>query len=294
MPDAGERAVPGHLVVGHISKAHGTKGELFVWPLTDRPEEVFAPGRRLLLGDEDGTLDPAGAAVVIDTVRPFKRGRLVKLHDVESREDVDSLAQRYLLLPADEVPPLEECEEFALRVKTDPHNYIAQPMLALSRAPVIVLSVRSREGEGTVFSMILPTEPAEADAEDDPLDTDDEGDVLDLGDLEQPVTDELPRRLLDRQRHVVDPAVAQALRDAFVVAGRDRLRDHRDAVQPDASRRSARVRVLSPTKSGARVVPARGDRAEKQPAPRRVRATRDASAHRPPAASRRRWFRRSP
>jgi ribosomal 30S subunit maturation factor RimM len=55
--EAGERASPDHLVVGHITKAHGTRGELFVWPLTDRPRVIFAPGRELLLGDEEGALD---------------------------------------------------------------------------------------------------------------------------------------------------------------------------------------------------------------------------------------------
>jgi ribosomal 30S subunit maturation factor RimM len=39
---------PEHLVVGHVTKPHGTKGELFVWPLTDRVEDVFEPGRELL------------------------------------------------------------------------------------------------------------------------------------------------------------------------------------------------------------------------------------------------------
>ena len=34
------RDQPEHLVVGHVTKAHGTKGEIFVWPLTDREEEV--------------------------------------------------------------------------------------------------------------------------------------------------------------------------------------------------------------------------------------------------------------
>ena len=29
------RSEPAYLVVGHVNKAHGTKGELFVWPLTD-------------------------------------------------------------------------------------------------------------------------------------------------------------------------------------------------------------------------------------------------------------------
>ncbi|MBR9989350.1 MAG: 16S rRNA processing protein RimM [Gemmatimonadetes bacterium] len=110
--DAGERAVPEHLVVGHIAKAHGTKGEQFIWPLTDRPGEVFAPGRQLLLGDENGVVDQDAPFLVVETVRPFKRGLLVKLEGFESREDADELARRYVLLPAAAVPPLEEGEVF--------------------------------------------------------------------------------------------------------------------------------------------------------------------------------------
>lgn len=110
--DAGERALPEHLVVGHITKPHGTKGELFVWPLTDRPEAVFAPGSELLLGDQDGVLDEDAPVVVIESVRPFKRGLLVKLEQFESREDADEMAQRYVLLPREAVPPLAEGEVF--------------------------------------------------------------------------------------------------------------------------------------------------------------------------------------
>lgn len=110
--DAGARAMPEHLVVGHITKAHGTKGELFVWPLTDSPDAVFAPGHQLLLGDEDGAVADDTPVVVVETVRPFKRGLLVKLDGFDSREDADELARRYLLLPAAAVPPLEEGEVF--------------------------------------------------------------------------------------------------------------------------------------------------------------------------------------
>ena len=121
--DTGERATPEHLVVGHITKAHGTKGELFVWPLTDRPDEVFATGRELLLGDEDGVVSDDSPSVVVQTVRPFKRGVLVRLEGYEAREDADGLARRYLLLPADAVPPLDEGEVFyhdlvGMRVET--------------------------------------------------------------------------------------------------------------------------------------------------------------------------------
>ena len=45
---------PEWLVVGQLSKPHGNKGELLVWPLTDSPEAAFADGRELQLGDRDG------------------------------------------------------------------------------------------------------------------------------------------------------------------------------------------------------------------------------------------------
>jgi 16S rRNA processing protein RimM len=110
--EAGDRAAPEHLVVGHIAKAHGTRGELFVWPLTDRPDDVFAAGRELLLGDEDGALDEAAPSVVVESTRPFKRGLLVKLAAVERREDADLFARRYLLAPRAELAPLDEDEVF--------------------------------------------------------------------------------------------------------------------------------------------------------------------------------------
>lgn len=112
MTAAGERALPEHLVVGHITKPHGTRGELFVWPLTDRPDIVFAAGRTLLLGDADGALSEGGATVTVAGARPFKRGVLMALEGVAGRAEADAFAQRYLLLPRSDVPPLEDDEVF--------------------------------------------------------------------------------------------------------------------------------------------------------------------------------------
>ncbi|HSJ24660.1 MAG TPA: ribosome maturation factor RimM [Longimicrobiales bacterium] len=119
----GERAAPAHLVVGFIAKAHGTRGELFVAPLTDHPDAVFAPGQSLLLGDEKGALAGDAPSLVVDSVRPFKRGLLVAFENVAGRDGADALARRYVLVPSEAVPAAAEDEVFyhellGMRVET--------------------------------------------------------------------------------------------------------------------------------------------------------------------------------
>ena len=107
----GPREDPEFLVVGHVTKPHGTKGEVFVWPLTDRLDDVFEPGRELLVEpgeDEDEQFD----ALAIESVRPFKRGLLVKFEAFDDRDAVDGLSQRYLRIPITAAAPLEEGEVF--------------------------------------------------------------------------------------------------------------------------------------------------------------------------------------
>ena len=89
---------PTHLVVGHITKPHGTKGEVFVWPLTDSVDAVFADDNELLLGDEHGKLDADGASLVVESTRGFKRGLLVKFRGMSDRNDVEELYNRYLMV----------------------------------------------------------------------------------------------------------------------------------------------------------------------------------------------------
>jgi len=38
-----------HLVVGRLRKPHGLKGDLTLFPITDDPDTVFAPGRSVWL-----------------------------------------------------------------------------------------------------------------------------------------------------------------------------------------------------------------------------------------------------
>jgi 16S rRNA processing protein RimM len=107
------RQDPSFLVVGHLNKPHGTKGELFVWPLTDRPESVYAPGAVFLLGDGEGAQpDPDLAPLHLEAVRPFKRGYLASFGGVRDREGAERIQGRYLFLEADAVEPLAEGEVF--------------------------------------------------------------------------------------------------------------------------------------------------------------------------------------
>jgi 16S rRNA processing protein RimM len=97
------------LIVGGIQKPHGIRGELFVRVETDRPDEVFAPGRVLVLGDERG--HPDGRTLTVDRARPFKGGLLLKAVGLTSRTaEVDAMKGVQLLLPRSELAPLEEGE----------------------------------------------------------------------------------------------------------------------------------------------------------------------------------------
>ena len=70
---------PPYLVVGHLNKAHGTKGEVFIWPLTDRPGSHFAPGVVLFPATEDAS-SPSDTRppLEIEAVRPYRKGYLAK------------------------------------------------------------------------------------------------------------------------------------------------------------------------------------------------------------------------
>lgn len=107
------RSEPAFLVVGHLNKVHGTKGELYVWPLSDHPESTFAPGVTLYLGDEKGEApDASQATLTIEAARPFRRGFLLKVGGVTTRTEAEYLQGRYVLRPKVELAPLDEGELF--------------------------------------------------------------------------------------------------------------------------------------------------------------------------------------
>lgn len=98
------------LVVGRLRKPHGLKGECAVFPLTDSPDEVFQPGRRLWMVDLAG--NDVGEALTIERGRGHHREWLLKFEGIDSRTALEALpAFRGVLVAADAAdlaPPADD------------------------------------------------------------------------------------------------------------------------------------------------------------------------------------------
>ena len=110
-----------HLVVGRLRKPHGLKGDLTLFPITDDPETVFAPGRSVWLVGLDG--EKVAGPVTIERSRSYHREWLVKFAGADGREAIDPWRGLFLAVPADELAPpegdevyLHELDGFAVRL----------------------------------------------------------------------------------------------------------------------------------------------------------------------------------
>ncbi|HET7631431.1 MAG TPA: ribosome maturation factor RimM [Gemmatimonadaceae bacterium] len=99
---------PELLIVGRVRKAHGIRGEVLVEPITDGPDAIFAPGRRVMVGTAAGDPAPDGAELHVEGVRPMGDGLLVRFTEIPDRSAAEQWRGRYFLVPAAEVPPPDE------------------------------------------------------------------------------------------------------------------------------------------------------------------------------------------
>jgi 16S rRNA processing protein RimM len=100
------------IIVGRVRKAHGIRGDVVVEPITDEPDAVFAPGRRVFAGTVSG--DPANGTpeLHIETVNEFKGGYIVHFEEIPDRNAAETWRDRYLLVPSDELTPLARDEVY--------------------------------------------------------------------------------------------------------------------------------------------------------------------------------------
>jgi 16S rRNA processing protein RimM len=106
-------AAPDLTIVGRVRRAHGIRGELVIEPLTNAPDAVFAPGRRLLAGTVEGDPAPDERALVVEESRPFKGGGwIVAFAEIADRNEAERWRERYLLAPRSELDPVAEDEVY--------------------------------------------------------------------------------------------------------------------------------------------------------------------------------------
>jgi 16S rRNA processing protein RimM len=96
------------IIVGRVRKAHGIRGELVVEPITDAPEMIFAPGRRVLAGTARGDLAPGHKELHIESASRFKEGLIVAFREIGDRTAAELWRNRFFLVPRAEVPAPDE------------------------------------------------------------------------------------------------------------------------------------------------------------------------------------------
>ena len=120
---------PAFIIVGRVRKAHGIRGEVVVEVITDAPDAVFASGRRVFAGTAAGDLSPSRQELHVRSVRPFNDGILVGFDEVPERNAAELWRGRYLLMPAEELPPPDENEVYL-------HDLIGMRVLLTDGQPV--------------------------------------------------------------------------------------------------------------------------------------------------------------
>jgi len=147
------------VIVGRVRKPQGIHGELLVESLTDTPDAVFAPGRRVFVGTVDGDPDPDGATLTLKRARPFKGGYIVGFDELADRTAAEMWRGRYLLLPADELPALQPDEVYqhdllGMRVRDEVAGELGTVSAVYDLPSGLTLEV-----SGEADSVLLPYRP---------------------------------------------------------------------------------------------------------------------------------------
>jgi 16S rRNA processing protein RimM len=151
---------PTHARVGIVRNAQGIRGEVVIEPLTDRPDAIFAPGRRVFVGDREGIVkDERADALTVESSRPFKGGLMVSFEEIADRNAADLIRGRFVLAPFDELEPPGEDEVYlheliGMSVALDSGERIGTVESLYELPQGLTLDVRTDKG-----SVLVPYRP---------------------------------------------------------------------------------------------------------------------------------------
>jgi 16S rRNA processing protein RimM len=94
------------IAVGRIGPARGVRGDVFVEPWTDAPDERFAPGT--VLRTDPATVGP----LTVDAASTASGKLVIRFAGIADREAAEALRGARLLIAADSRPALDDPDEF--------------------------------------------------------------------------------------------------------------------------------------------------------------------------------------
>ncbi|WP_428158671.1 ribosome maturation factor RimM [Desulfobacter sp.] len=94
------------LTIGKVTGVHGLGGNLKVWSWAQSPD-TFSKGLAVVLKNEDETLD-SGREYVIGWTGKYKKGVLLSLEGVSTRDASESLVGKLVLVDKNNLPDLDE------------------------------------------------------------------------------------------------------------------------------------------------------------------------------------------
>ncbi|GAC1368738.1 MAG: ribosome maturation factor RimM [Actinomycetota bacterium] len=157
-------AIPQAILVGEVVKAHGIRGEVAVWTLSENPQR-FQAGARLLVG---GDLTSAvGMAVESCRAQPPDR-LLVRFEGIFDRTQAEALRGARIFAAPRDLPPLPEDlfweqDLLGLDVVDLAGQHLGEVSAVLSRAEQDLWQVKTAHGpvllpaaKGIVVSVDLP------------------------------------------------------------------------------------------------------------------------------------------
>jgi 16S rRNA processing protein RimM len=162
-------SAPTHAIVGIVRNAQGIRGEVVIEPLTDRPDAIYASGRRVFLGDREGVVkDERADALTVDKTRPFKGGLMVGFREIADRNAAELLRGRFILVPFDELEPPGEDEVYmhdliGMSVALDTGETVGTVESLYELPQGLTLDVRT--GKGSVLVPYRPELVERTDAE---------------------------------------------------------------------------------------------------------------------------------
>ena len=94
------------LTIGKVTGVHGLKGNLKVWSWAQSPD-TFTQGLAVVLKNEDDPLDTGREYIILGTGK-YKKGVLLTLEGVTTRDDSERLVGKLVLVDKTNLPDLDD------------------------------------------------------------------------------------------------------------------------------------------------------------------------------------------